>query len=272
MFFSGSLLIGLPENYLKAYFVMNIPILPPGIYDFPNPAKMLSLPGNVDGLVAVSLDLAPERLLAAYPKGIFPWFGEKGVFYWFCTAPRFVLRPEDLHIGRSLRKTLRHKPYQVWVNRDFSAVMRACAEAKRPEQDGTWIAPDFQVAYGDLHQRGAAHSFECYYPDDTGAWQLAGGLYGVQIGQVFFGESMFANQADASKIAFAYAVGYLAACGVRLIDCQQESHHLARFGASLCSLADFQVALLEGCGADLAHEVESNWRIDLNDDLSLRNI
>lgn len=216
---------------------MDIPFLPPGNYRFPDPRPALA---ENEGLVCVSTDLAVPRLLAAYPLGIFPWFEENGVFFWFSTAPRTVLLPDKIHIGRSLAKTLRNKPYVVTVNRNFPAVIAACAQIVRPGQESSWIGPAFRQAYGELHEAGHAHSFECWYPDGEGNLNLAGGFYGVQIGRAFFGESMFAAQPDASKIAFACAVPYLAECGIELIDCQQDTHHLARFGSQQMAFNDFQ--------------------------------
>lgn len=221
---------------------MTIPFLPAGSLNFPDPRPALSDPER-GGLVCVSEGITPEQVLAAYRTGIFPWHSEDGYVFWFATAPRAVLYPERLHLPRSLRKTLRNTAYRVWVNRDFAAVIRACAEVPREGQDGSWIALEFQAAYTALHHAGFAHSFECYRPDGQGGEVLAGGLYGVQIGSVFFGESMFARQPDASKTAFACAVPYLAQCGVRLIDCQQDTAHLARFGSETLAFTDFQAAL-----------------------------
>lgn len=196
-----------------------------------------------DGLLCLSRDLAPQRLLAAYRAGVFPWFSEAGYFYWFAVDPRAVLLPERLHISRSLRKTLRNARYRVTLDHCFERVVAACAEAARHGQNGTWIAPEFQAAYTALHRLGHTHSFECWYPDEHGQPVLAGGGYGVQIGSVFYGESMFARQTDASKIAFAHAVPHLSACGVRLIDCQQDTAHLARFGSHTLPFGEFQAAL-----------------------------
>lgn len=219
---------------------MDVPVLLPGDFNYLDPELAVKMS---DGLVGISGDLQAERLLAAYRQGIFPWFAEQGYFFWFAVAPRTVLLPPHLHIGRSLAKTLRRKAYRVTVNHDFEAVIAACAAVPRPGQDGTWIAPEFQAAYTALHHLGRAHSFECWYPDGQGGWQLAGGFYGVQIGRVFYGESMFAAAADASKIAFACAVPFLAGCGIELIDCQQDTRHLARFGSEPMDFSAFQAAL-----------------------------
>uniref|UniRef100_UPI003F5868A6 leucyl/phenylalanyl-tRNA--protein transferase n=1 Tax=Neisseria leonii TaxID=2995413 RepID=UPI003F5868A6 len=229
------------EGRLKAFSRRTmIPFLPEGDYRFPDPARALA---EHDGLVGVSVDLDSGRLLSAYRAGIFPWHADGHFFYWFATAPRAVIFPDRLHIGRSLAKTLRNRPYRITVNLDFAAVIAACAAAPRPGQDGTWIAPEFQTAYTHLHQIGHAHSFECRYPDGAGGEYLAGGFYGVQIGRVFYGESMFAAAPDASKTAFACAVPYLARCGIALIDCQQDTPHMRRFGAQAIPFAEFQAAL-----------------------------
>lgn len=233
---------------------MYIPFLAPGNYSFPDPADALA---ENDGLVGISRDLDIARLLAAYRSGIFPWFEENGLFFWFATAPRAVLLPEKLRLGRSLAKTLRNKPYLVSANRNFPAVIAACSQAPRPGQNGSWISPAFRQAYIRLHQAGHAHSFECWYSGGKGGVQLAGGFYGVQIGRVFYGESMFAAAPDASKIAFASAVPYLAQCGIELIDCQQNTHHLARFGSEQMDFKDFQTALKQLTPQPLAHPISS---------------
>ncbi|MFC3874603.1 leucyl/phenylalanyl-tRNA--protein transferase [Neisseria musculi] len=234
---------------------MDIPILPPHGCRFPDPARAVAERG---GLVAVGGSLSPERLLAAYPQGIFPWYGEGQPVCWFALAPRTVLFPAKIHIGRSLQKHLRNKPYAVTANRNFSAVIAACAATPRTGQSGTWITAGMQQAYTKLHQMGYAHSFECWYPDETGRLKLAGGLYGVQIGRAFFGESMFAVQADASKTAFALAVPYLAQRGIGLIDCQQNTAHLARFGSEQMDFADFQTALRRLAAQLLTHPIGSS--------------
>lgn len=219
---------------------MDIPHLHPYSLDFPDINQAIH---QRDGLVAVGGDLCPERLLAAYRQGIFPWYSDGQPICWWALAPRAVLYPTKLYIGRSLAKTLRHKPYVVTLNQAFDHVIRACAAVPRQGQDGTWITAAMQKAYQKLHQLGHAHSFECWYPDSEGCLQLAGGLYGVQIGRVFYGESMFALQSDASKTAFACAVPHLAACGIELIDCQMDTEHLARFGSENIAFNAFQTAL-----------------------------
>ena len=234
---------------------MDIPILRFPYDTFPNPRYGIA---HYDGLVAISMDLTPYRLLDAYQRGIFPWFSQDGGFFWFCTAPRAVLLPTKLHISKSLCKTLRNKPYRITVNHAFQAVIQACAEIPRIQQAGSWITPEFQIAYYALHGLGHAHSFECWYPNEYGQWDLAGGFYGVQIGRVFYGESMFAYQANASKIAFACAVPYLRDCGIELIDCQQNTDHLARFGSELMDFDDFEYALQRLTPLPLDKEIGSN--------------
>ncbi len=188
---------------------------------FPEPRQ-----AEPDGLLAVGGDLSPQRLLQAYATGIFPWYSEGSPILWWSPDPRFILESSWLHVPRSLQRTLRRGRYTLRADRAFSSVIRRCAETPRPGQDGTWITEEMVVAYERLHRLGYAHSFE--------AWEgnaLAGGLYGVSLGGAFFGESMFADAPDASKVAFVRAVEWLGGWGVRLVDCQVETAHLARFGA-----------------------------------------
>lgn len=231
---------------------MHIPLLRPDDYRFPDPSYALS---ECDGLVGVSTDLAPQRLLSAYRSGIFPWFSQDGYFFWYAVAPRAVIIPDRLTVGRSLSKTLRNKTYLVTANRCFDEVIGHCASVTRPRQDGTWIAPEFQTAYKKLHESGFAHSFECFLPDGNGAMHLAGGFYGVQIGSVFYGESMFALRPDASKIAFACAVPFLSQRGIALIDCQQDTEHMRRFGSQLLDFGDFQERLRSLNNRQPAHPI-----------------
>jgi leucyl/phenylalanyl-tRNA--protein transferase len=179
-----------------------------------------------DGLLAIGGDLSPERLLLAYSQGIFPWYSRSTPILWHSPDPRMIMTPADLAINRSLRKQIRRRPYELRVDTAFDAVVRACADTPRPDQNGTWLVPDMIDAYRRLHELGFAHSFEAWH---EGA--LVGGLYGVSMGAAFFGESMFARATDASKIAFVASVRQLAAWGVSLIDCQVHTAHLERFGA-----------------------------------------
>jgi leucyl/phenylalanyl-tRNA--protein transferase len=188
---------------------------------FPDPAL-----AEPDGLLAVGGDLAPERLLAAYTQGIFPWYDDRSPILWWSPDPRLVLAPRELHVSRSLARTLRRGTYRVSADTAFEAVIRRCAEKGRPGQRGTWITPEMIDAYCELHRLGFAHSFEAWDGDT-----LAGGLYGVSLGSVFFGESMFADARDASKVAFARGVAWLASLGFGLVDCQVRTEHLVSLGA-----------------------------------------
>ncbi|MCM2334309.1 MAG: leucyl/phenylalanyl-tRNA--protein transferase [Anaeromyxobacteraceae bacterium] len=193
----------------------------PRAYVFPDPRE-----AEPDGLLAVGGDLSVERLLTAYASGVFPWFTKGRTPYWFSPDPRLVLRPEALHVPRSLERTLRRGAFGFSADRAFERVIRACAATRRPGQRGTWISAAIVDGYLRLHEAGFAHSFE--------AWEgeaLVGGLYGVSLGAAFFGESMFAARPDASKAAFVTAVRALAARGLRLVDCQVTTEHLLRFGA-----------------------------------------
>lgn len=196
---------------------------------FPEPRE-----ADADGLLAIGGDLSPERLLQAYAQGIFPWFNEDSPILWWSPDPRMVLTPEWLHVPRSLSRTARRGTYAVRADTAFREVIRRCADTPRPGQDGTWITDEMVFAYERLHRLGFAHSFEAW---EGGA--LAGGLYGVSLGGAFFGESMFADRPDASKIAFVGAIEWLAERGVDLVDCQVHTEHLARFGAREIPRAEF---------------------------------
>jgi leucyl/phenylalanyl-tRNA---protein transferase len=178
------------------------------------------------GLLAVGGDLRPERLVLAYASGIFPWYSRGQPILWHSPDPRTVLRPDALRVPRSLGKTVRKAPYRLTLDTAFARVIRACAATPRPGQEDTWITPQMQEAYLELHRRSIAHSVE--------AWRgatLVGGLYGLSLGAAFFGESMFALEPDASKVAFVALCHQLVAWGFRLVDCQVHTPHLARFGA-----------------------------------------
>jgi leucyl/phenylalanyl-tRNA--protein transferase len=179
-----------------------------------------------DGLLAVGGDLSPERLVLAYSRGIFPWYEEGLPILWHSPDPRMVLEPDRLRVPSSLRKTIRKQPYRLTLDTAFAEVIRACATTPRPGQDGTWITDEMRDAYVKLFRLGLAHSAEAWRGDE-----LVGGLYGVSLGSIFFGESMFAHAPDASKIAFVTLVAELLRRGVTLIDCQVYTDHLARFGA-----------------------------------------
>jgi leucyl/phenylalanyl-tRNA--protein transferase len=202
---------------------------------FPDPQRALREP---DGLLAVGGDLAPARLLAAYRRGIFPWYESGQPILWWSPDPRAILVPDELRISTSLRKTLRIDRLCVTLDSAFAAVVRGCA-APRPRQRGTWLTAEMQAAYGRLHDMGYAHSIEVWDADT-----LAGGLYGVALGRVFFGESMFSRVRDASKIALVRLAGEARARGIELIDCQVHSQHLASLGSRTMSRHEF-LRLLE---------------------------
>lgn len=190
-----------------------------------------------NGLLALGGDLSAPRLMYAYAHGIFPWYSEDQPILWWSPDPRMVLEPADLKISRSLRKRLRQNEYKVTRNRCFKRVVEACA-APRSRDNGTWILPEMLSAYVHLHQLGHAHSIETWFDGE-----LIGGLYGVAIGEVFFGESMFSRRTDASKVALAH----LCASGHQLIDCQLPSEHLSSLGASPLSRKEFCGRLDELC-------------------------
>jgi len=200
---------------------------------FPDASQALTERDGVPGLLAASADLSPQRLLEAYRQGIFPWYSDGQPVLWWSTDPRMVLYTERLRISPSLKKTLRKVersmqsggPWQIRMDSAFEAVMRACAGPRR-DGAGTWISEQIVRNYCALHAMGHAHSIECWLDDE-----LVGGAYGVCLGRMFFGESMFHWVSDASKITLAYLVAFLQGHGVKMIDCQQETTHLASLGA-----------------------------------------
>ncbi|WP_458399024.1 leucyl/phenylalanyl-tRNA--protein transferase [Mailhella sp.] len=179
-----------------------------------------------EGLLMAGGDLSPERLMLAYSRGIFPWYGEDSPLLWWSPDPRCVLFTHKLHVNARLRRTLRSRSFTFSVNSCFERVIRLCAEVPRPGQDGTWIVPDMVEAYLRLHELGHAHSVEVWEDGE-----LVGGLYGVKLGRVFFGESMFHLRSYASKAAVIFLIEQLRAQGVELLDCQQATPHMLRFGA-----------------------------------------
>jgi leucyl/phenylalanyl-tRNA--protein transferase len=206
---------------------------------FPDVSQALTI--DAPGLLAAGADLSPQRLLIAYRHGIFPWFSEGQPILWWSTDPRMVLMTADFKISDSLRKSLRRVErsmidggrWQVRFDSDFDAVMRCCA-APRRDGPGTWISKDIIAGYTGLHAMGYAHSSELWLDGE-----LVGGAYGVCIGRMFYGESMFARVTDGSKIALAYLVAFLRGHGVTMIDCQQETGHLASLGAAPIARAAF---------------------------------
>ena len=214
---------------------------------FPPVGQALRAP---NGLLAAGGDLAPARLLEAYRHGIFPWFNAGEPILWWSPDPRMVLHPAEFRISRSLRRILRNKTYEIRVDTAFEQVMRTCA-APRRTQAGTWIHEDMIAAYSELHRMGYAHSVE--------AWrngELAGGLYGVSIGRMFYGESMFSRSADASKAALAHLAAQLQRWNFGMIDCQMSTPHLASLGAREIPRTEFIQRLQE-----LVHypDIPSPW-------------
>ena len=213
---------------------------PVWIPDFAPPRAFPDVEWALDepnGLLAMGGDLSPERLLYAYRHGIFPWFSSGQPILWWSPNPRMVLIPSELKVSRSLRRTLKRSAFEIRINTAFRDVMRACAEP-RVGQDGTWIVPQMLSAYAGLNELGHAHSVEAWCED-----ALVGGLYGVAMGQVFFGESMFTRAPDASKVA----LHALCALGFELIDCQLPTAHLSRLGARLMARDDFCARLQTLC-------------------------
>lgn len=211
---------------------------------FPGVATALRAP---NGLLAASSELTVEQLVAAYRQGIFPWYAEGEPVLWWSPDPRMVLYCDEFRVSRSLGKALRRAAtgtdIEVTVDRDFDGVMQACA-APRSAEVGTWITQQVKDTYGALHLRGLAHSVETRVDG-----RLVGGLYGVSIGRMFFGESMFSRASDASKIALAALVAFCRAHGIALIDCQQNTRHLASLGAREIARADFERHLAVALGA-----------------------
>ncbi len=191
------------------------------------------------GLLAAGGDLKPERLLAAYARGIFPWYSPGQPVLWWSPDPREVLRPQEFRESRSLKRAIRQRGFTLHEDRDFSAVIAACA-APRSTSPGTWITPEMKTAYCALHARGYAHSYEIWRDE-----ALLGGLYGVRLGSVFFGESMFSREADASKAALAGLVARCAELGIELIDCQLPSAHLRSLGSRPIPRQEFLALLAE---------------------------
>jgi leucyl/phenylalanyl-tRNA--protein transferase len=198
--------------------------------DFPPLDNALREP---NGLLAAGGDLSPERLIKAYRHGCFPWYQDGQPLLWWSPDPRTVLFPDQLHVSRSLQKVLRHGEFRVTFDQAFDAVIQACA-GPRSYADGTWITSPMQAAYRALHQRGVAHSVEVWHHEE-----LVGGLYGLAMGQLFFGESMFSRASNASKVGFVELVNRLKDWGFVMIDCQMPTQHLQRFGATAISRQQF---------------------------------
>ncbi|RPG57820.1 MAG: leucyl/phenylalanyl-tRNA--protein transferase [Flavobacteriaceae bacterium TMED81] len=196
---------------------------------FPSPEQ-----ASAEGIVAVGGDLQPERVMLAYRKGIFPWFESDDFLLWWSPDPRMVLFPDQLKISKSMRTVLRKKQFEVTFNKAFDQVVEACAKVKRFGQNGTWITPGLMEVYSTLHTQGHAHSVEVW---EEGS--LVGGLYGIDLGTVFCGESMFSKSSNASKVALIFLVKELKKNKYELIDCQVPTQHLASMGAEPISRTKF---------------------------------
>jgi leucyl/phenylalanyl-tRNA---protein transferase len=230
----------------------SLPWLNDNDFKFPDPDTALKEP---NGLLAAGGSLAPENLLQAYSQGIFPWFEEDQPILWWSPDPRMVLYPEELHISKSLAKAMKKSSLRISSDEAFREVITACA-GERPYSDDTWITETMIDAYCTLHTMGVAHSIEAWDGD-----KLVGGLYGLAIGEVFFGESMFSYQDNASKIAFATLIEKLGSLNYKLIDCQVSSAFLSSFGAREISRVDFMTQLPKNMeyGRNKTH-----WPLQLN--------
>jgi leucyl/phenylalanyl-tRNA---protein transferase len=209
-------------------------LIPPPSSLFPDPRR------SRGDIIAAGDDLSIETLRDAYRHGIFPWPHEGLPLPWFSPRRRTVIMFDELHVGRSLRKSARRSPFLFTIDKDFHAVIRACAGTPRGDDEGTWIGPDIIAAYTRLHEAGDAHSIEVWDGDE-----LAGGLYGVDAGGVFTGESMFHNRPDASKLALLYLIEHLRARGASWLDCQVMTPHMRALGARDIARADFLDRLAE---------------------------
>lgn len=193
-------------------------------FQFPDPEDAKN------GIVGHGGNLSPGMLLSAYMQGIFPWYSEDDPLLWWAPNPRFVLLPNELHVSKSIERLIKKQTFVYTMDAVFEQVIAQCAYAKRPDQEGTWILNEVIEGYTEFHALGYAHSFEAWQIDEHGNKKLAGGFYGVLIGQVFFGESMFTLMPDASKCAFVSFARHFADCGGKLIDSQIYTDHVARFG------------------------------------------
>jgi leucyl/phenylalanyl-tRNA---protein transferase len=223
---------------------------------FPPVERALGAASGAPGLLAASAELLPERLVEAYRRGIFPWYSDGQPVLWWSPDPRMVLHPAEFKLSDSLRKTLkrvvREPAWEVRVDDDFPAVMRACAQTPREGQRGTWITADIVDAYTALHRAGKAHSIETWHEGER-----VGGLYGVSFGRMFFGESMFAHKTDASKIALSALVAHLRRHKIEMIDCQQNTAHLASLGGREIARRAFVAHVKRAVG-----ETPIPWRFD----------
>lgn len=212
---------------------MSIFLLDQNQYIFPHPHL-----ADKDGFLAIGGDLSSQRLLSAYQAGIFPWYNDDTPILWFSTSPRLVLYPDKLKISKSMRQLLNRKAFRITMDTSFQKVIESCAIHKRVNQSGTWITEELKQSFLTLHEMGFAHSVEVWEDEE-----LVGGLYGLSIGKVFYGESMFAKKSNASKYGFISLVSLLKEKSFTLIDCQQDTPHLRSFGAELISKEAFLHAM-----------------------------
>lgn len=229
-----------------------LPWLDPELLWFPDPETALDDP---DGLLALGGDLSVERLRLAYRRGIFPWYSAEQPILWWSPNPRCVIFPSRVHISRSLRRTLNSRRFMVTTDKAFTDVIKYCGQERA---EGTWITPEMQRAYIQLHKIGIAHSFEAWNPEG----ELVGGLYGVAQGSCFFGESMFARETNASKVVFAHCLRQLEAWNYAIMDCQVENPHLLSLGAELVPRSEFLFILknnIDRPPAQRSWEMQWHW-------------
>ena len=198
---------------------------------------------SYEGILAVGGDLSIERLVLAYKNGIFPWFDADEPILWWSPSERMVVNPHDYKVSKSIRNILNRNIFEVTVNKDFESVIKNCQKIERKGQDGTWISKDIIASYTKLHERGYAKSFEVWQIDSESSWELVGGLYGVDLGHVFCGESMFSKVPNASTIAFVSLIQYLKENNYKLLDCQVHNDHLEKLGAFEISRETFMKVL-----------------------------
>jgi leucyl/phenylalanyl-tRNA---protein transferase len=210
-----------------------------------------------NGLLAIGGDLSPERLIAAYSRGIFPWYSDGDPLLWWFTNPRLVLFPDEFRIPKRVLRYLRNADVEITRDLAFHLVIEECATIRTETGERTWITKEMQAAYTELHQMGFAHSIECWQGD-----HLVGGLYGIALGKVFFGESMFSRMKCASQYAIINLLSFLKSRNFQMVDCQMTTDHLLRFGAREISGRQFQIHLKEYIKEITPHE---NWKKDINE-------
>lgn len=220
-------------------------------YVFPHPYL-----ADKDGFLAMGGDLSPERILSAYQFGIFPWYNDNTPILWFSTHPRLILYPEKLKVSKSMNQLLKKDAFRITIDTVFEKVITACALKKRNDQDGTWITDSLKDSFIKLHELGYAHSVEVW--DNN---ELVGGLYGLAMGKIFYGESMFANRSNASKYGFIKLIKLLKEKSFTLIDCQQDTPHLRSFGAELIKKESFFNALKANSFEEVNYKKWTDWVI-----------